>query len=300
MDYGILVGVDGSQESSTAVCWAADEARRHGVPVTLMTVVTPAVATWPAGPLRETVADCVRENAEDTLAHARALVLADTDSARIPDVRTEVRHDAALSTLAAASRDARMVVVGNRGRGALGRLLMGSVSTGLLHHAHCPVTVVNSRYGRLPAPASPVVVGIDGSPASEAATALAFDEAAARGVDLVAVHVWSDIAALPYESAQWTAYEQSATEVLAERLAGWQERHPGVRVRRRLEYDAPARWLIVESQRAQLVVVGSHGRGGFAGMMLGSVSSTVVQSVDVPVTVVRPPLCHARRLLQPD
>ncbi len=287
MGYGILVGTDGSQESDTAVCWAADEARRHGVALTLMTVVTQAVVTWPTTAVRETVSEGERENAEDLLAHARALALADADPAHVPEVRAEVRYDTALSTLAAASREARMVVVGSRGRGALGRLLMGSVSTGLLHHAHCPVTVVNSRYGRLPDPASPVVVGIDGSPASDAATALAF-ERRPRGA-------WISLRYMPGRTsprcrtrAQWTAHEQSAAETLAERLAGWQERYPDVRVRRRLEYDAPAGWLIVESQRAQLVVVGSHGRGGFAGMLLGSVSSTVAQSVDVPVTVVRP------------
>ncbi|AFM15836.1 universal stress protein UspA-like protein [Mycolicibacterium chubuense NBB4] len=286
--YGILVGVDGSQQSYTAARWAAEEARLFGLPVTLMDVVTPTAATWSRVPLEQTIAECERENAEDILASARDTVAACTIRGEIPEVRTEVAHAPALKTLIDASKDARMVVVGDRGLSGVGRLLMGSVSTGLIHHAHCPVTVVHSRHGRLPDADGPVLLGIDGSPAPEAATAVAFEEAERRGVDLVAVHAWCDVGLLPLTGVDWRSREQEAGELLAERLAGWQEQFPGVAVRRRVEFDKPARWLIDESRTAQLIVVGSHGRGGFAGMLLGSVSSAVAQSVEIPVIVVRP------------
>ena len=88
-----------------------------------------------------------------------------------------------------------MIVVGCRGLGAIGRRLLGSVSWGVVHHAHCPVAVIHDEDPLMPTPAmAPVVVGIDGSPASEAATAIAFEEASRRGVELVAVHAWSDYA----------------------------------------------------------------------------------------------------------
>jgi nucleotide-binding universal stress UspA family protein len=171
--------------------------------------------------------------------------------------------------------------------GAIGRAVLGSVSSGLVHHGHGPVAVIHAEAGPLPA-TGPVVVGIDGSPASEAATELAFAEADRRKVDLVAVHAWSDVGVLPLVGMDGRDYEQRGAEALAERLAGWQERYPDVRIHRRLECDKPVRWLLDEARGAQLLIVGSHGRGGFSGMLLGSVSSSVAQSSPVPVIVVRP------------
>jgi nucleotide-binding universal stress UspA family protein len=132
-----------------------------------------------------------------------------------------------------------------------------------------------------------VLLGIDGSPASEAATAFAFDAASRRKVDLVALHAWSDVGVFPVVGMDWHEYEDEGHEVLAERLAGWQEQYPDVHVRRRIVCDRPARWLIDESKRALLVVVGSRGRGGIANMLLGSVSTAVAESAAAPVVVVR-------------
>jgi nucleotide-binding universal stress UspA family protein len=141
----------------------------------------------------------------------------------------------------------------------------------------------------MPTPAvAPVVVGVDGSPASESATALAFDEASRRGVELVAVHAWSDFAVSELPGIEWSDVQKQAEETLAERLAGYQERYPDVTVRRVVVLDRPARQLLEQSEAAQLTVVGSHGRGGFAGMLLGSVSSAVAESARMPVIVTRP------------
>lgn len=286
--YGILVGVDGSQESATAVGWAAREAQLFNVPITLMYVVTPVGVRWPAGPLQATIAEFERENAEEALRYACDAVSSATAAGRPADIRTEIQRGPALPVLIDASKEARMVVVGSRGMGAVGRLFMGSVSTGLIHHAHGPVTVVHSQLGKLPDISAPIVLGIDGSPASERATGVAFEEAAVRGVSLLAAHVWNSGNGLPLQGPQWRDHKHMAEEILAERLAGWQERYPDVQVQRHVEFDEPAHWLCERSRTAQLVVLGSHGRGGFAGMLLGSVSSTVAQSVDIPVTVVRP------------
>jgi nucleotide-binding universal stress UspA family protein len=134
---------------------------------------------------------------------------------------------------------------------------------------------------------APVLVGIDGSPVSELATAIAFEEASRRRLDLIALHAWSDAGVFDFPGMDWSTMKASEDEVLAERLAGWQERYPEVNVHRHVVCDRPARQLIEHADAAQLVVVGSHGRGGFAGMLLGSVSTAVVQSARRPVIVAR-------------
>lgn len=283
---GIVVGVDGSAESDAALRWATGEAVMRRAPMTLIHVAAPVVTGWPLGSVLAEITEWQQDNARHVLEQAVRTVRSCTPAAHPLDVHTEILGAAVVPTLVHASASGQMVVVGSRGTGALGRLLLGSVSTGLVHHARCPVAVIRPTGGFPANSGAPVLLGVDGSPDSEAATAMAFDEAARRGVDLVALHAWSDVSVLAALGSDWRADGNEGQEVLAERLAGWQEQYPEVRVHRRLVCDQPARWLIREAEKAQLVVVGVRGRGGLAGTWPGSVSSAVAQSVAVPVLVV--------------
>ena len=288
--FGVLVCVDGSAASDAAVAWATHEAIMRRLPITLMHAVPPVVVGWPVGQLYADMPEWQQDDAKRVIDRARETLGAGLSGAEPPEIRTEVVYSNVVPSLIDASRDAWMMVAGSQGLGAMGRLLLGSVTTGLVHYAHCPVAVIHSDKTGATAAVdtnAPVLLGIDGSPASEAATAMAFDEASRRGVELRALHVWSDVGVFPVLGMDWRDREREGHEILAERLAGWQEKYPDVRVERLLFCDKPSQWLLKESERAQLVVVGSRGRGGFPGMLLGSVSSAVAQSAKVPVLVVR-------------
>jgi len=289
----ILVGVDGSSASTVAVEWAARDAVIRNVPLTLVNVLDPPMATTVRGfpmPMPPEYTQWQHDEGRKVLNDTLKTVEDRTRQIGPLDISSELMIGPPVPTLVELSKDAAMVVVGSHGRGALARRLFGSVSTGLVHHAHCPVAVIPDQDPLMPHPSqAPILVGIDGSRASESAIAIAFDEASWRGVELIALHAWSDTAMYEFRVPDWSQVHSDAEELLAERLAGWEERYPDVNVCRVVECDQPARQLLEQSKSAQLVVVGSHGRGGFTGMLLGSVSTAVVHAARTPVIVARTP-----------
>jgi len=123
-----------------------------------------------------------------------------------------------------------------------------------------------------------------------AGAAFAFDAAGARNARLVVAHAWSDatIDEAGWTLLQWDEIEAEQLGILDAQLAGWSEKYPDVEVTRIVEHENAARMLIGRSATAQLVVVGSRGRGAVRGALLGSVGQAVLRHADCPVAVVRP------------
>ncbi|MFF0814887.1 universal stress protein [Rhodococcus sp. NPDC003318] len=288
-DAPVVVGVDGSTSAYAAVAWAAREAQLHRCALRIVSAVG-ALGPYDEISLPPDYFVKRDEVIRGHLDEASAIARTTYPDAAHAEITTAILEGGERQALIEASKSARMVVVGSRGLGQMTAVLAGSVATALGAHAHSPVVVIRGHAGQTSDTGS-VVVGVDGTDNSRPALATAFEEAALRGVGVVAVHTWSQFSQssvfvdqLGLSSDASGVAEQA---VLAESLAGWSECYPQTRVDRVVAQGKPARELQERSADAELLVVGSRGRGGLAGMLLGSTSAELLHTATCPLMIVR-------------
>ena len=292
---GITAGVDGSPESMVAARWAAQEAQRRRRSLDLLLGINEPLENHSGYVFPAPVIEAVRTASRERLDGAAKVI---RDEYPDLEVQTALEYIDPRRALVTRSRQASIIVVGTRGHGRLPEVLVGSVALYVAAHAHSPVAVVPPSVDvSAAAPSGPVLVGVNGHPDSGAAVGFAFDEAAVRNTTLLAALVFDEFAFRGFAkggSLIGRLEDDEERAVLAEELAGWGEKFPDVPVRQFVLRGRPAESLLrfgqdgPADQRPGLIVLGSRGRGGLAGMLLGSTSQRVIAHADVPVVVVRP------------
>jgi nucleotide-binding universal stress UspA family protein len=296
-DTTILVGIDGSEASWHALDWAAQEARRvgWGIHVACAYSVPSFTAASLDGGYAALDNAAIKSGAVEVLERAvervRATEIAITHSLEVGDPA---------GALVEMSKSVAMAVVGTRGRGGFAERLLGTVSSALPAHGHCPTVIVPLRTGKDKGAAGPIVpvrrivVGVDGSPSSEIALGRAIDEALAWNATLTAfssipvttgtsLFAWAP-AVVDHDAI--LADLETGLDILVDRALEPRSVPEGFHVRRHGLDGAPASLLVEFSTAVDLVVVGSRGRGGFSGLLLGSTSQAVLHHAVCPVMVV--------------
>lgn len=285
----LLVGIDGSSSALNALSWAVSEAQLRKLPIRLVHAVDDSSAAVGFNPgASESFFEHLNADALRFLHQAR-----DHAHALDPDVQVVMSRVSGhpLAALVELSTDAVLTTLGSTGLNAFSGLVAGSVSVGFAARGHSPVVVTRTS---TPSVDGPIVLGISNSADAEDAIAWAFEEASLRGAELIAVHVWNDIAPSHifwgYRPPDTTGEAPDTQEesLLAQRLAGWQKKFPDVHVRPVVVTGEPAAVLARQSQHARLVVVGSRGRGDAAGLFLGSTSHSLIHHAMCPVLIARP------------
>jgi len=281
----VVVGVDGSASGDSALRWAVAEAQRTRQPLH----VVHALETEPVLTNRQQFGTKQTPASSDPVLTA-ALGLVRAMAPQLPATAHSVTGFAA-ATLIAASKIAGTIVVGSRGRGALPSALLGSVSQQVAIHSSSAVVVVREN-GTQGGGSGRVVVGVDGSEASQPALAYGFAYASSTGSSLTAVHTWwweplEGVSLGEPWIGDWTEISNQEATLVSELLASYAEQYPDVSVRSHVVRGDPVVELLEQSKGASLLVVGSRGRGGFMGLLLGSVSRRILKRATAPVAVVR-------------
>ncbi len=281
---GVLVGVDGSEASLVAVDWAAHDAASSNRPLTVC-YVSPGLDHLGMPVVPELVQEYA-DRSRDIIARA---VNRARDAEPELSVQTRLAYGQAAAELRDAADETSVVVVGRHGVDRFRRLIIGSVSSQLVAHAYGPVVVTKENSI---AQSGPVVVGVDETPHVTGALEFAFTIASATGAEITALHairipgplITPDVPPVDdyIRQARTAAHEQ-----LDHAVAPWISKYPDVSVRREVVNGAPAEELVEASRGARLLVVGPRGRGGFAGLLMGSTTQHVVALAECPVAVTR-------------
>jgi nucleotide-binding universal stress UspA family protein len=278
----IIVGYDRSADARAAAAWALDEASRTGALVEFFYAyqwptwapaasMVPGPAVYPDGETDRAIKGALDE----------AVTLARHTH---PEIRTEISivHANASLTLIDRSREASLIVLGSQGHSGVTGLL-GSISITVAAHAHCPVIVVRRQLGT----PGQVVAGVDDSAAAEHVMAFAAEQAVARGVPLRVIRAFAPVTGLWEDTSTVSrTVTEEERRPLDDLVAAWQAKYPGLTVSVEAPVDHAAAALTRASRKAQLLVVGSRGRGALRGMLLGSVSQNVLHRSECTVAVV--------------
>ncbi|MCW2620036.1 MAG: hypothetical protein JWR28_3185 [Modestobacter sp.] len=283
----VVAGIDGSEGSLRSARLAAEEARLRHARLELVTVLP-----WPslgvvAPPPEDGMPAMLLASAESVLESVSA-ELAPVLGA--DQVSWRVVQDTTVDGLRAITTTAQLLVLGSRGAGGVAGLMVGSTASAVAATAGCPVIVLPDETSVRVSRRRSVVVGVEGRSGDDEVLAFAFDEAAARGTDLIAVHAWQDIRleATAYQSisplVDWSSVRADEERVLAEALAGWRDKQPDVEVREVTLRDKPARGLLAAALTAELLVIGHRRRNRLA--TLGSTTHAILHRASCPLAVV--------------
>ncbi|MEO3784347.1 universal stress protein [Actinocorallia sp. B10E7] len=274
----VIVGTDGSPTSHAAVSWAADEALREGRPLRIVHVQEPWTLGLPDIP--PPMADEARSVESREILDEAAAVAAEGR----PDlvVETENIQGETVRALRLISEQGGELVLGSRGRGRFAELLLGSTTLRVAGHAARPVVVVRgepaSRRGE-------IVVGVAFDHDQTGPLTYAFEAARRRGARLRAVHAW-DVTDTFARQAKEDPSFIDPLDRLTELLESWRGRYPDVKVVEEVVNEHPAATLTDSSSGADLLVVGTHGRGALGSLLLGSVGHAVLHHARCPVVIV--------------
>ena len=294
MDQHVVVGYDGSPESVSAVRWAAHSARRLGRPLDVVHVW--GLAGQLDLPPRGEASEYVRQGAQEVADEGAALA---REAAPDLPVTAVLEDGAPAAALVARSRGAMLLVLGRHGAGRLSGALLGSVSLGAVHHATCPVVVVPKAEDDHRPTQGSVVVGVDGSAGALGALDAAGRYATNTGSALTVVSAWEAPAKSRTMSYWLRAYPdaspgelalQAAEDAQAPARTWLASTYPHVTASFAVDEGRPTHVLARYAEHADLLVVGTRGRGGLTGLVLGSVSGWLVQHAACPVLVTRVPV----------